>query len=38
MNAVDTNILIYARDPRDRRKQEIAIALIEGLVIINPFK
>ncbi len=31
MNAVDTNILVYARDPRDPRKQETAIQLIETL-------
>lgn len=28
MIAVDTNILIYARDPRDHRKQEIALDLL----------
>ena len=31
MNAVDTNILIYVHDPRDRRKQEIASSLIVSL-------
>jgi len=31
MRAVDTNVLIYAHDPRDTTKQEIAIALIESL-------
>jgi predicted nucleic acid-binding protein len=31
MNAVDTNVLIYAHDPRDPRKQAIAAALIESL-------
>ena len=31
MNAVDTNVLIYARDPRDPRKQAIATELIESL-------
>jgi predicted nucleic acid-binding protein len=31
MNAVDTNILVYARDPRDATKQAIAAALIETL-------
>jgi predicted nucleic acid-binding protein len=31
MNAVDTNILLYARDPRDPRKQSIAISLIDSL-------
>jgi predicted nucleic acid-binding protein len=31
MNAVDTNVLIYAHDPRDLRKQAIAVALIESL-------
>jgi len=29
MNAVDTNILVYARDPRDATKQAIAASLIE---------
>lgn len=32
MNAVDTNILIYVNDPRDRVKQEIAVSLIFDLV------
>jgi len=31
MNAIDTNVLIYAHDPRDPRKQTTAIALIESL-------
>ncbi len=31
MRAVDTNILMYTHDPRDKRKQEIALALIESL-------
>lgn len=31
MNAVDTNILIYARDPRDLDKQTIARALLDSL-------
>ena len=31
MNALDTNVLIYAHDPRDPRKQTIAISLIESL-------
>ena len=31
MNAVDTNILIYAKDPRDPRKQAIAETLIGDL-------
>ena len=31
MNAVDTNVLIYAHDPRDPEKQAIAISLIESL-------
>jgi len=31
MNAVDTNILIYVHDPRDKRKQDIASALVENL-------
>lgn len=49
MNAVDTNVLLYAHDSRDPAKQTIAIALIESLTegillwqvaceIINPFK
>jgi len=32
MNAVDTNILFYARDSRDGRKQQIAVELIASLV------
>ena len=32
MNAVDTNVLIYLNDPRDRRKQEIATSLILSLI------
>lgn len=31
MNAVDTNILIYARDPRDPQKQQTAQSLIATL-------
>lgn len=31
MNAVDTNILIYVQDPRDKRKQDIASELVENL-------
>jgi predicted nucleic acid-binding protein len=31
MNAVDTNILFYARDFRDSRKQEIAEVLVRSL-------
>ena len=31
MNAVDTNVLIYARDPRDSGKQEKARALTSNL-------
>jgi len=31
MNAVDTNILFYAHDPRDPAKQQIATNLIAGL-------
>lgn len=31
MNAVDTNVLIYAHDVRDSRKQEIAVRLIASL-------
>lgn len=31
MNAVDTNILIYARDPRDSIKQGAAIQLLTNL-------
>jgi len=30
MNAVDTNVLIYAHDPRDPRKQAAATSLIES--------
>jgi predicted nucleic acid-binding protein len=31
MNAVDTNILFYAHDPRDLAKQEVALSLIDSL-------
>jgi predicted nucleic acid-binding protein len=31
MNAVDTNVLFYAHDPRDARKQAIAGSLVEDL-------
>lgn len=31
MNAVDTNVLIYAHDPRDTAKQSAATAQIENL-------
>lgn len=31
MNAVDTNILIYARDPRDSVKQAVATTLLSSL-------
>ncbi len=31
MNAVDTNVLVYARDPRDSRKQQIAVSLLSSL-------
>ena len=31
MNAVDTNVLIYAHDPRDAKKQAVAVSLIEFL-------
>lgn len=31
MNAVDTNILLYVHDPRDPRKQAIAIQLLTSL-------
>ncbi len=31
MNAVDTNVLIYARDPRDAVKQQKAVDLTIGL-------
>ena len=30
MNAVDTNILVYARDPRDLRKHSIAKSLLNS--------
>lgn len=32
MNAVDTNILIYAHDPRDAAKMNTAIALLDSLI------
>lgn len=31
MNAVDTNVLIYARDPRDPAKRSTAISLLSSL-------
>ena len=31
MNAVDTNVLIYAHDSRDAQKQATSVALIESL-------
>lgn len=31
MNAVDTNILIYVKDPRDARKQAVAASLTSSL-------
>ena len=31
MNAVDTNVLIYANDQRDPRKYDIAFRLVDGL-------
>jgi len=31
MNAVDTNVLMYVRDPRDPRKQRIATDLLVRL-------
>ena len=32
MNAVDTNILIYARDPRDVQKQGTAETLLSSMI------
>lgn len=32
MNAVDTNVLIYVHDPRDREKQATADALVRSLI------
>jgi predicted nucleic acid-binding protein len=32
MNAADTNVLVYAKDPRDPRKQAIAVSLISTLI------
>src|SRR5437867_2723786 len=32
MNAVDTNILIYIRDPRDAQKQATSVALLSSLI------
>ena len=29
---IDTNILVYAHDPRDRRKQERAFLVLDGLI------
>jgi predicted nucleic acid-binding protein len=31
MNAIDTNVLFYSRDPRDPRKQQIAVRLVSTL-------
>src|SRR5919202_1540823 len=31
MNAVDTNVLLYVHDPRDRDKQATAAALLQSL-------
>ena len=31
MNAVDTNVLLYVHDPRDARKQALAIQLLTSL-------
>jgi hypothetical protein len=31
MNAVDTNVLLYAQDPREQDKQRIAQSLIADL-------
>jgi predicted nucleic acid-binding protein len=31
MNAVDTNVLVYAHDPRDPRKQAIAVSLVRSM-------
>jgi predicted nucleic acid-binding protein len=32
MNAVDTNVLMYAHDPRNPEKQRVAVSLIESLM------
>ena len=32
MDAVDTNVLLYAHDPRDPAKQQKAVSLIQSLV------
>jgi predicted nucleic acid-binding protein len=32
MNAVDTNILIYVHDPRDKRKQTLAGQIVASLI------
>jgi len=31
MTAVDTNVLIYAHDPRDNRKQSTALSILSSL-------
>ena len=31
MNAVDTNVLVYVHDPRDPRKQALAVQLLKSL-------
>ena len=39
MNAVDTNVLVYAHDPRDSEKQAVAVSLIESLLdVILPWQ
>ena len=39
MNAVDTNVLLYAHDPRDARKQAIAETLVESLAdVVLPWQ
>ena len=32
MIAVDTNVLIYAHDPRDSRKQDTAISILNSVI------
>lgn len=30
---IDTNILVYGHDPRDQPKQELAILIVERLIV-----
>ena len=32
---IDTNVLVYAYDPRDRQKQDRALLILDRLIIVN---